>query len=96
MSTNNIVVIAERRQEPFGAVALFVLVGIVALIVAYFWQIVIVLIGLLTVFIFWLLFQDRKMRMAQIKARADQQLQWLAEGDPRGIYGNEFSREGFE
>lgn len=82
-------VVVEQQREPIvlGGVAMFLLIGILALIVQFFWQIVIVLGFVLTVFVVWLLWRDQQLRARDIALRADEQNRMVLEGDERGIYG---------
>jgi len=85
-----------RSKSSSGFGPLLLLLVLVAIIVKFFWWIVgvVVLIGL------FLLMQElmkerrqardaRLRHYAEIRARANQQHQWVMQGDDRGIYGPE-------
>lgn len=91
---NTTVVIDQGQQAPFGLVQVMILCGVFAVIIHYFWQIVAVAAIALTVFIFWLLFRDQKLRSQELLARADEQNRQYLAGDPRGIFGDISHDEG--
>lgn len=95
---NNVhnVVVVEQQREPanFGFVAALLLAGMVALLVQYFWHIVIVVGLILTVAVVHLLVQDHRLRAREVALRADEQNRLFLQGDPRGVYGD--GHEGFE
>lgn len=90
MSTNTNVVVVERSENaPLGFVGVFVILGLICVVVTYFWQIVIFA-GLVFVgFVIWLLFRDQQLRNKELSARADEQNRMYLEGDQRGVFGYE-------
>lgn len=96
MSTNtNVVIVDQNQQAPFGFVAVMIVCGFVALVLHFFWYIVAVAAIGLTVFVFWLLFQEQQLRSREVSVRAQEQNSQYLAGDPRGIFGD-FDHEGLK
>lgn len=90
----------RRRNDSSNASgAGFALLVIIALIIKFFWWIVgaLALVALFFV-VRAIVREDRKRRTAharycaQVAARAEQQHNWVLQGDDRGVYGTEGAR----
>lgn len=85
---NNMIVVGQTQPVGFGAVALFILCGTIAVIAQYFWQIIAFAACVLVIFVFCLLFGDQQLRRRELAMRADEQNRQFLEGDLRGLYGD--------
>lgn len=82
------ILIEQRDTTSVGALPVLILCGICAVIVAYFWQIVI-LAGLVLVgTVVRLLIRDQQLRAEELSVRADEQNRMFLDGDERGVYGD--------
>lgn len=94
MSTNinNNVVVVEQDRQPvaIGLFAVLLLAAFVGLVIAYFWQILVIS-GLLLAAV-WVSrsFDAQRRREQAICDRADRQDRLYLEGDPRGIFGESY------
>ena len=89
----------HRNKSSGGSGAVFAVLVLIAIVIKFIWWI---LGGLALVALFFLVRavvrEDRKRRLAyaaycaQLAARADQQHNWVLQGDDRGIYGPEGAR----
>ncbi len=90
MSTNtNVVLVEQRDTTSVGALPVLILCGICAVIIAYFWQIVIIAGLSLVAFVAWLLFRDQQLRSRELSMRADEQNRMYLAGDERGVFGEQ-------
>lgn len=87
-NVQNVVVVQQREPVTVGLISMLLLAGVIALIIQYFWYIVILaLVGFVS-FVFWLLLRDHQLRARSIAVRADEQNRMFLAGDPRGMYGD--------
>ena len=90
----------RRRNDSSNASgAGFALLVIIALIIKFFWWIVGALAMVAVFFVVRAIVRENRKRRAgydryyaQLAARADQQHNWVLQGDDRGVYGTEGAR----
>lgn len=91
VNTNTNVVVVEQQGQPvvIGFFTFMLLAGVVALFIQYWYIWVPVLATGLALWATRRALMLEAQRKQALAARADQQTDWLIQGDPRGIYGHD-------
>jgi hypothetical protein len=87
MTNNQVVVVNQGDEMSFGFVPLMVVCGVVALIINYFWPILIVSSLLVAASLLWRASILERRRAAVLAARAERQDRQFLAGDERGVFG---------
>jgi len=100
MSDNEVVHVYHHDGDgPSVSAVAFVLFIALALIFTYWQWVLLFVVGVLLAWVCIAInraFARRAAVEEEVKRRADQHLKWMAEGDPRGIYGEGWTDDGEE
>ena len=89
MNETNVVVINSQRDPiNIGFFQVLAFAAFVGLVIAYFWQILVVAIVAGFGLMLWRSEMQHRRRELGLSSRADYQDRLYLEGDPRGIYGD--------